>query len=137
METKDSIIKSWLEKAKADELTFYWILKSENDLSDTAAFHAQQAVEKWLKSILILHEVTPPRVHDILLLVMKLTPFYPELGDIEFDKQSRLLNEYAVDVRYPVEFGFIKNNIPDIEQLEKALILFKTFTQQKLPTFAL
>jgi hypothetical protein len=33
-------VEGWLHKAKSDELTFYWILESENDLSDTACFHA-------------------------------------------------------------------------------------------------
>jgi HEPN domain-containing protein len=54
-----------------------WFLKGDSDLSaarqilsgqgpyDTACFHAQQAVEKYLKSVLALHDRAIPRTHDL------------------------------------------------------------------------
>ena len=59
------------------DLAFGWLAKAESDLSaadsvlqgdgpyDTACFHAQQAIEKSLKSLLALHSQPIPRTHDL------------------------------------------------------------------------
>ncbi len=65
-----------------------------------AAFHAQQAVEKALKALLISLGVSIPKTHDIEVLLAKIAecgldvaPFYK----IEADA----LTDYAVEARYP------------------------------------
>jgi HEPN domain-containing protein len=35
---------------------------------DIIGFHCQQAVEKCLKAFLVLHDIEPPRSHDLLFL---------------------------------------------------------------------
>ena len=49
-------------KASHDLIAARAIL-SAGDAFDTACFHAQQAVEKSLKTVLALYEIEPPRRH--------------------------------------------------------------------------
>ena len=137
MYSKETIIQAWLDKAYQDERAFYLLRVPALNLGETAAFHAQQAVEKWLKALLVFHNINFRKTHDINVLINLLTPVYDELTSIEFNISSLLLSEYAVDIRYPVDFGFITNNALDIDRVEVSLKLFKSFTQQKLPNFAL
>ena len=61
--------------------------------------HAQQAVEKVLKALLVLKGVQVPRTHSISELITLLA----ELGfDIPVDVQeASALTDYAVAARYP------------------------------------
>jgi HEPN domain-containing protein len=64
----------------------------------TVCFHAQQAVEKYLKAALIAYGVEPARTHDLNALVY-------ELQNIKIELPARLeeiskLNLYAVIFRY-------------------------------------
>jgi HEPN domain-containing protein len=80
---------------------------------DTACFHAQQAVEKYLKAILAQAGTPIPRTHDLedryrycLAVAPALTLDPMELS---------LLTPYAVQLRYDVEFW------PDRTTAEQAL----------------
>ena len=68
---------------------------------DAVGFHAQQAVEKVLKALLIRHQVKFRKTHDLGELLELAGPIAPgvdrELAEI------RPLTPYAVDVRYPSE----------------------------------
>ena len=64
---------------------------------DTACFHCQQAIEKYLKALLTLSGVSAPHTHDLEKLLAVLPP----------DKKLSIpvaslvaINPYAVDVRY-------------------------------------
>jgi len=126
-------VEGWLHKAKSDELTFYWILESENDLSDTACFHAQQAAEKWFKALMLQNNMLPPKTHDILVLISYLEGLYPELEDAKWSTYSEILNKFAVDMRYP----FFKSSAlivqkPDLELVKAVLEACKEFCYSKL-----
>jgi len=89
-----------------------WVAKAENDLKSTAhllrlgkecpndvvCFHAQQAVEKYLKALLTAHEVPFPKTHNIRKLV-ELLPARPRLN-LSQDEQDGL-TDYATAARYP------------------------------------
>ena len=45
------LIEKWLEKAKHDELASKSLIKHRPLILDTACFHCQQAVEKYLRGI--------------------------------------------------------------------------------------
>jgi len=71
------------ERPERTALVRGWVIKAEHDLRnaehtltldeecpfDTVAFHAQQCVEKYLKSLLTYREIPYPRIHDISELV--------------------------------------------------------------------
>ena len=68
---------------------------------ETLCFHAQQAVEKSLKALLISHSRSFPRTHNISIL-LDLTPSEVEIPD--FVKRSAILTDYSVESRYPGDF---------------------------------
>ncbi|MFH0958378.1 MAG: HEPN domain-containing protein [Pseudomonadota bacterium] len=61
-------------------------------------FHAQQCVEKYIKALLIVHEIDFPKTHDIERLIQLLPPNISL--PIAVPDQA-LLTTYAVTARYP------------------------------------
>lgn len=91
-----------------------WVLKGDSDLADakrtaasdgpydTACFHAQQAVEKYLKGLLAWRERPIPRTHDLeelQRLCVEDEPM-PDLSSLDLTE----LTAYAVELRYDAEF---------------------------------
>lgn len=94
------------------EIAREWVLKAENDLktaahtlklgedcpTDTVCFHAQQCVEKYLKTVLILAGIDFPKTHDL----ERLTAMCPELSRPTLSAaEQAILTEYATGARYP------------------------------------
>ncbi len=80
---------------------------------DTACFHAQQAVEKYLKGLLALHGQACHPTHnleELQHLGEKSVPGWPLTG-----MDLAELTSYAVQVRYDFEFW------PDYETVQQAL----------------
>ena len=88
----------WLRHARSD-LALARVERPTAVLLDTLCFHAQQAVEKSLKAVLLWKGVQFPYTHDIarlITLIQGVGIAWPE----EFD-QAADLTEYAVEARYP------------------------------------
>jgi len=86
---------------------------------DIIGFHCQQAVEKCLKAFLVLHDIEPPRSHDLLYLKTKCRSMERplEIDDTIFSR----LNPYAVEHRYPGEIDLDENEV--FSDLEKTSLL--------------
>ncbi len=80
---------------------------------DTACFHAQQAVEKYLKGFIELHGEVAPRIHDLVELNLRCIS-HSAPWEIDENILSELTN-YAVESRYQLEF------FPDRKMASKAL----------------
>jgi HEPN domain-containing protein len=87
----------WLEKAAGDLVAAHALLQATVP-SWTAAFHAQQCVEKCLKGILIARNRSFPKSHDIRGLIL-LVP--DDLGLVIDRRLAAELTESAVNARYP------------------------------------
>ncbi|MBF0185419.1 MAG: HEPN domain-containing protein [Magnetococcales bacterium] len=87
-----------LRKADQDRAVFHAIKNQPGIDTETACFHAQQAVEKCLKAVLLRHGVTFRRTHDldelVDLILDRSLPF-PFAAD-----HFSLLNPFAVLLRY-------------------------------------
>ena len=95
----DVVVQEWTSKAENDLLTASHTLKlGKKCPTDTVCFHAQQCVEKYIKSVLILVEIAFPRTHDIEILVSLLPKHIRFPLTIQ---QQRQLTEYASAARYP------------------------------------
>lgn len=57
--------KRFLRNAERDKLAFHVLKNSPGIHISTVCFHAQQAIEKSLKAVLILNEKDPDRTHDL------------------------------------------------------------------------
>lgn len=94
--------REWVKKAEGD---FFTCLREhrarKNPNYDSACFHAQQCIEKYLKARLQISSKNIPRIHDLgtlLKLCSNLEPLWmPWLDDL------KTLTYYAVETRYPGE----------------------------------
>ena len=114
MEDKAPLARGWFQKADSDLVAGKVLLQSGGPF-DTTCFHAQQAVEKYLKGILTLVGSTFPFPHNLEQL--------QKIGENEVTEwpfkalELDELTSYAVQIRYDFEFW------PDKETAAQALKL--------------
>src|SRR5437868_453126 len=92
--------REWVDKAEADFVSAGRELRARKQPNyDSACFHAQQCVEKYLKARLVEANTRFTKTHDLEKLLDLILPreplwaaFRPVLND---------LNSYAVAYRYP------------------------------------
>jgi HEPN domain-containing protein len=93
------VARRWIAKAEEDLTAAERLIGLDDSLAAVVCFHAQQAVEKLLKALLVFAGVPSARTHDVIrlaqLLPGDLAPPVP-LADLA------PLNRYAVEARYPI-----------------------------------
>lgn len=112
-------IQAWIDKGQSDLVSAEILLAHNPPITDTAAFHCQQAAEKYLKAFLINHQKHFSRVHSLVYLVDLCREIVPELDEIT--EAAAVLTPYAVLVRYP---GHV--TLPTEAQAEEAYAAAKT-----------
>jgi HEPN domain-containing protein len=101
--TKDQneYLKNWLLLANEDIAVIKNLFKSEPELYARAiSFHAQQAVEKFLKAFLVFHNIDFPKTHDLEFLLLECQRIDSSGFDLDFGS----LTDFGVSVRYPDDF---------------------------------
>ncbi len=136
MKHKQDLAKGWMMKGDSDLATIKLTINSDGPY-DTACFHAQQAVEKYLKAILAFHGEPIPRTHDleeIQLLCIKWIET-SEFRDLSLEE----LSDYAVSVRYDFEFWPDIDTAKDVHlSLRKVFALSpETASMNKMPAMNL
>jgi len=114
MNDKAPVARGWFQKADSD-LAAGNVLLTSGGPFDSACFHAQQAVEKYLKGILTLAGSQFPFTHNLEQLQQigeANIPGWP-FKALALDE----LTSYAVQIRYDFEFW------PDQETAAQALEL--------------
>lgn len=98
-EVKKVIVRQWLSKADQDLSASEALLAAEPPLFYPACFHAQQAVEKYLKALLSWRQTEFPKTHSIeeLLELAART----DAGLAANLKDAVALTPYGVEIRYP------------------------------------
>jgi HEPN domain-containing protein len=84
--TKDheEYLKNWLYRANEDIAVIDSLFETDPKFySSTICFHAQQAVEKFLKAFLVYHNVDFPRTHDVDFLLLECKKIDPLDFDVE------------------------------------------------------
>jgi len=94
--------RQWLAKAESDFNTSRHLIAGGESYAEGAAFHAQQAVEKYLKAFLVWHQVEFPKTHDIKRLLDLIASFDPVLA--EALREAVTLTPYGVEYRYPGDY---------------------------------
>src|SRR3972149_8326201 len=92
-------VREWLTYAEEDaRIARHALTLSSSVPYRLIAFHAQQCVEKYLKSYLVYHNIDFPYTHDI----SKLLKWFEEKADWTGKiRQAEELTPFAVTVRYP------------------------------------
>lgn len=112
------LAKEWLNKADEDFRVAERELAAEPPAFSAVCFHAQQAVEKAMKALLVDLGVDFPRTHDLkflLDLIKSKTPVFNDLKEALVN-----LSVSAVEVRYP-------GSKPDRQLAEKAVDIMREF----------
>jgi HEPN domain-containing protein len=98
-DVRREFVRDWLDKAEQDLRACRHLLIGADDLGASAAFHAQQATEKYLKGFLVWHQMEFPKTHDIARLLELIESLDKPLAAALADASS--LTPYGVDYRYP------------------------------------
>jgi HEPN domain-containing protein len=105
---QNDYLKNWLFRANEDILVIENLFESGSEMfSSSICFHAQQAVEKFLKAFLVYHDIDFPKTHDLDFLLLECKKINDKIFDIDLGS----LTDFGVSVRYPDDFY-----IPDKEQ---------------------
>lgn len=119
-------VKQWLRKAENDlisaehELSF----SEEEMITDTVCFHAQQAVEKFLKAFLISNNYEFGNTHNLEYLLQLCGNFDKTILQYKLGN----LTSFAVKVRYPDNYYST-----DYEDAKEAFKIAKTIKEKILP----
>ena len=115
--------RGWLLKGDSDLQTARLVLAGDGPF-DTACFHAQQAVEKYLKALLAYAGRPIPRTHNLEDLVGPCESLYPKLDLDEVELSE--LTPFAVELRYDFEFWPSRDDTVDaigtVEQVRRAVL---------------
>lgn len=114
MKDKFALARSWFRKADSDLDALKRLLEGGGPF-DTACFHAQQAVEKYVKGLLAQAGRPFPFTHDLEELQRIGTADVPGWPLTGIDLSG--LTAYAVELRYDFDFW------PDRETASQALDL--------------
>jgi len=94
-------VHEWLGKAEGDLRAGEHLLTLPQQDYFTAAFHAQQAAEKFLKAFLVRHQIAFPKTHRIQELLELAAEaergLKTELGS------AAMLTPFGIEFRYPGE----------------------------------
>jgi HEPN domain-containing protein len=89
----------WVRKAEHDLLAAQHLFKLKPLLTDEICFHCQQAIEKYLKSLLTEQSLPLQKTHDLTALLSQLLPADPTLRSLR--RGMKGVSRYAVEYRYP------------------------------------
>lgn len=124
--SREESARAWFEKAREDEEAAEVLLNADPPKNAPAAFHCQQAAEKYLKSFLAYHGEDPPYTHDLRLL-LRLSRKYEDALHV-LDDAVRQLYPFAVEVRYPFGFSVSRREAVDaLEQVRQVRITILTY----------
>jgi HEPN domain-containing protein len=94
-------LKNWFFRANEDILVMKSLFESEPEtFASSICFHAQQAVEKFLKVFLVYHNIDFPKTHDLDFLLMECKKINDEIFEIDLGS----LTDFGVSIRYPDDF---------------------------------
>jgi len=101
-EVKLEFTREWVRKAEGDfNAATHLFEGGENYLFQTA-FHAQQSAEKYLKALLVWHQIEFPKTHDIGKLIGRASDVDEDLATALTEAET--LTPYGVDYRYPGDY---------------------------------
>ncbi len=91
--------REWVKKAEQDYLFAEQGSRSKIPVHDGVCFHCQQCAEKYLKALMEELGFPVPKIHNLVLLLITLAPYYPALRSLR--RGLVFLSDFAVDIRYP------------------------------------
>ena len=99
MDKKD-LLQQWLDKSNDDLRSADYLATMHHPTPDEIiCFHCQQSSEKYLKSYLFLHDIEPPKTHNLIELMEMCEKINNNFSTVL--PQLDILTDYSVFPRYP------------------------------------
>jgi HEPN domain-containing protein len=92
-------VRLWDRKAAHDRIAAELALSAAPPLSDVAAFHCQQAIEKLLRAYLVFQGRPFEKTHDLRMLALECATVDPDFETL-IDRVAPI-SAFAVRFRYP------------------------------------
>lgn len=127
-ENKKDSIQRWFQKAENDLINIENNLRAENSPADTICFHAQQAIEKYIKGALIYFDRNISKTHDLVRLLTEISLFIPELSPLE--EELDRITDFAVQARYPD--AFYEPSLDEAKEAYEVALKVKSIILQKV-----
>lgn len=118
---------AWLNFAMVDLNSAGKLLEDES-LTQSAAFHCQQTIEKSFKALLEYKNVAVPRVHDLTRLHGLLLE--AKIDIVVDDDMLAQINDVYIETRYPSNLGLIPNGIPKVSTVQQFYQQAETILEQ-------
>jgi HEPN domain-containing protein len=124
--------QEWLARAQEDLRAVEMLLDDEG-LTNIAAFHAQQCIEKCYKAVIEASGKPVPRVHDLV----RLAALVAEIAEIPADEGILIeLSTVYLGSRYPASTGFLPSGKPDLQDLRRyhqaAIGIFRSVAEREI-----
>lgn len=126
MNERADLIRGWLRKAANDIVSVEACLKA--GALDAACFHAQQAVEKYLKAFLVHAGLEFPYTHNLAKLLELCATRDGAFASLACSVTP--LTPYAVELRYDSEFW---PSLEAAQEAQAAALGVKKFVLERLP----
>lgn len=130
MKTNLDLARLLVRKAESDLAAVRRTITSEGPY-DTGLFHCQQAVEKYLKALLAVHNIIYPKIHDVTVLAELAEPFCPALSTVSFSLAE--FNPFAVTIRYDDLDLDNDLSLPLLHEMLAKVEQVRTFIRADLP----
>ncbi len=119
-------VQEWPNKAVQDLKTAEFLMKKKWDDYYNCTFHAQQAVEKYIKAYLVKNQIEFRKTHDLGELIALIEKLDANLfSELKF---SVWLTDHAVGFRYPDESSVdketAKKSIKDMQKVKEIIMKF-------------
>ena len=101
-EVKQDLVKQWLKKAEKDLGLARDLVAENKPYLEAVGFHSQQAAEKFLKALLVHHQIEFPKTHNLGEILDLVASVDQNLADSL--REATALNPYAIQVRYPDDY---------------------------------
>jgi len=121
-------IQAWITKGDHDLGTAQIVFSQIKEYKDTVCFHCQQAVEKYLKGLLVHLDIEFKYKHSLIYLFNLLSEKI-EIPEIMFENAVKLEN-FAVEFRYPNEI--IEPTDNEIDNFFEIVINIRNFVVEEL-----
>ena len=101
MKQQDSkIYQNWFKKGD-DDLAVAMIIFKDGKFMDSAGYHLNQAIEKYLKGFLLFCSQSYPRTHNLVQLLRECSKFDQNI--IDYSEECERMNIYYIEVKYPID----------------------------------
>jgi HEPN domain-containing protein len=88
------------------------VLLGKDNLTNIAAFHSQQSIEKAFKALIEFKQIRLQKTHNLLKLYHQIS----DLINIDDLDMLELIDELYIDSRYPGDMGLLPDGKPSLQE---------------------